>query len=161
MAYIRKNNRPGLTPELIRAEYAKGNGPKEVGDKYGCSRQAVSDMARRHNIFFDAARRTVHDNMPWDVPKEFRNQSAYRYLLAHTRYVEVGPDELTKVQLSRVRSFHRRVLQGDVLEFNPNTGFEWKHRKPSDNNLCIRLNEYSKPLTPEGEFIWARPVDVP
>jgi hypothetical protein len=162
MANTPKNNRPGLSPDLIRAEFAKGRGPQAIADEVGCSRQAVWDMANRYGIHWDAARKTVHENMPWAVPSQFRNESAYRYLLAHARYVETGGEGMRDTELKRVRSFHRRLLRDDsVLEFNPNTGFEYHAREESDDNLCIRLNEYSRPLTPEGEFIWARPLSVP
>lgn len=163
MTYVRKNNRPGLSPEFIRGQYAKGNGPTEIAEALGCSRQAVSDMATRHGIYWDAVRRTVHENMPWSVPREFRNEVAYRYLLAHARYVETGGiEELSKEQVRRLRSFYRRLLRDDsVLEFRPDTGFEFHPREASDNNLVIRVNEFAKPLTPEGKFIWARPTTVP
>lgn len=161
MAKLRVNE-VGLTPDIIRNRYAKGLGPTEIAREFGCSRQAVSDMAKKYGIEFDKVRNLVHDNFPWDVPGKYRTHAAYRNMWAYGRYFAGGWDSLTDAEQQRVIAFHNRMLPGDVvIEFNPNTGFEYVPRKESDGDLVFRQNLYSKDLTEVGEAIWVRPTVLP
>jgi len=119
-------------------------------------------MAKKYGIEFDKVRNIVHDNFPWDVPKKFRTLAPYRNLYAYGRYVASDWNSLTDAERERVLAFHNRMLPGDVvLEFDPNTGFEYVPRSKSDGNLVFRVNEYTKKPSEVGKRIWRRPTELP
>lgn len=171
-----KNNRPGLTPEIIESEKRKGLSQAEIARKYGVTRQAISDIKRRFpDAFSTTPREDVLKHFPWLVPgskdKPMTQQKPYRYLRDHGEYMATGGKGMSEEKLKRLRIFYKKLRDNNVVvEFDPTLppeigvaphgGFAYRPRLASDGDLIIRVNQYTT-LTEEGHSIWTFPPVEP
>jgi hypothetical protein len=148
----------------------KGFNQSEIAEMYGVTRQYVSWIKHTYGGRLTPRERTMQ-HWPFEVPEEMGQTSPYRRLRDHGEYAATGGVGMTEDQLRRLRSFYRKLREGNlVVEFDPNIrpipgvsnkgGWAYRQRTPTDEDLLIRVNEYTN-LTEEGRGIWRLPPHGP
>jgi len=118
-----------------------------------------------------ATRDWVLQHFPWRVIVEQGQAPVLRSLHDHAEFVVTGGAAMPDHRLKRLRAFYRALREADVVvEYNPDIppqpglsrkgGFALRPRRPTDGDLMIRINEYTR-LTTEGRNIWRLPEDDP
>ncbi|ERB55290.1 hypothetical protein N806_29685 [Rhodococcus sp. P27] len=148
----------------------KGYSQTEIAEMYGVTRQYVSWIKHTYGGRL-TPKEQVLQHFPWDVPVHMGQSSPYRRLRDHGEYVATGGVGMTEDKLKRLRTFYKRLRDGNlVVEFDPELppergvssvgGFAFRNREPDDDDLLIRVNEYTH-LTDEGKMIWRFPPREP
>jgi hypothetical protein len=173
----------GMTPdgilELMRSGEARTQ--NQIAAHFGVTRQAVSQMMKRHGITVAATPRQIAlENYPWETGVEFNDAYENRLMRDHAEYMATGGKDMAEWKLERLRKFYERLQENDeVIEFDPTLppipspkvwefgqertqvgGFAWRKRQPSDGDLIIRVNRYTK-LTDQGRMLWRYPPRLP
>src|SRR2546423_773962 len=109
-----------MTPGSIRALWIKGLNNKQIADHYGITPQAVSDMARRYDLYGADPRKQVKDAFPWKVLEKHRLASPNKRLRDHGEYFYSGGDGMSPNKLYRLAGFYRRLRQlRQVITYEP------------------------------------------
>lgn len=156
----------GLTPALIEELKRKGLNQAQIARQFGITRQAVSEMKRKHGKYSRTPREQALDHFPWRVPVGQQECTPDKRLRDHAEYVVTGGKGMEGWKLERLRAFHDRLAADDlVVEHDPTLppvegigcgGWRYVPRVASDGDLIIRVNEYTT-LTEEGRTMWTRP----
>jgi transcriptional regulator with XRE-family HTH domain len=157
--------KPKLSLEVIEQLKAQGLTQKEIADKLGVTRQAVSWWIRYHGGAISPRKELLETHFPWKVPGDMSETSLLRRLRDHGEWVATGGEGMSESKISRLFGFYRK-LQDYVVEFDPTLppepgiaphgGFALRKRTVRDRGLMIRVNKYTQ-LTEEGQRIWALP----
>jgi hypothetical protein len=159
-----------LSLSLIEELKDQGYSQSDIARMFGKTRQAVSWHKRTYGGKL-TPREEVARHFPWKVPHHQNQSSPYRRLRDHGEYVATGGKGMSKDKLSRLRSFYRKLREGNlILEFDPQIepisgvsnrgGFAFRALTEADADLLIRVNEYTC-LTDEGRMIWRLPTVDP
>jgi hypothetical protein len=95
------------------------------------------------------------------------NTSPFKRLRDHGEWVATGGVGMSDDKLTRLRAFYRKLRDDNlVVEYDPTIppipgvsnkgGWAYRQRTPTDEDLLIRVNEYTN-LTEEGRGIWRLP----
>lgn len=154
-----------LNLKLIEQMKQEGFTQKEIADKLGVTRQAVSWHVRHHGGKLNARAELLETHFPWKVPGEMCDTSLLRRLRDHGEFVATGGVGMSAAKLRRLTGFYRK-LRTQVVEFDPTLpptpsvapkgGFALRKRTAKDGDLMIRVNKHTK-LSDEGRRIWALP----
>lgn len=157
---------------LAAIEYWKSKGHTQswIARKYGVTRQAVSWWISYYGGHM-TPRQIVLQHFPWQVPAKMSQQAPYKLMRDHGEFVATAGEGMSETKLKRLRSWYRRLREeGLVLEFDPTLppvpgvankgGFAYRSRLPGDDDLLIRVNEYTD-LTEKGREIWILPQTDP
>jgi hypothetical protein len=170
-AKIKDDETPELTLAVIEDLKGKGFNQSEIADAYGVSRQAVS----WHKTTYSGRltpRELVMKEFPFPgIRRDFTQTAPYRCLRHHGEYIATGGVGMSAEKLQRLRTFYKRLRdEYMVLEFDPSIppqdgiskvgGWAYRHRRPTDSDLLVRVNEYTN-LTDEGRKIWRFPAVDP
>lgn len=159
-----------LSLAIIEDLKAKGWNQSQIAKEYGVTRQYISWIKHSYGGQL-TQRETVLQNFPWKVPTHMCQASAYRRMRDHGEFLITGGEGMSEIKLKRLRSFYKRLRDEDVvIEFDPNIppepgiaahgGFAYRKRLAKDEDLMIRVNEYTN-LTEEGRMIWRIPPIEP
>lgn len=157
----------GLTPEEVIYRLENGETQTEIARAEGCSRQYVSALAKRGgwvNPF-----KTMAENLPWDVEKDFSDNTIYKNVRRLGIYQTTG--ELKPSDMQHLRAFLQRLDTFNVVvDYDPqypanpgytNTpGFAYVPREERDEDYIIRIKPETK-LTTIGRRIWRKPAALP
>jgi len=165
------------TPAIIQALLNVGVRQAGIARMFGVSRQAIFDTCKRYGLYRQTRQELLDEFWPWDVPAGMTNQSPYKRLRDHGEYTltngkGVDGKGMTEDVLSRLRSFYRDLRVNNlIIEFDPSIppqpgfanrgGFIYRKRRKSDNDLLIRVNEYTKDLPEERMRVWKFPSREP
>ena len=154
-----------LSLDLIEQLKAEGLTQKQIADKLGVTRQAVSWHVRYHGGALPPRAELLETHFPWQVPGEMCDTSLLRRLRDHGEFVATGGEGMSAAKLNRLPGFYRK-LEKYVVEFDPalpplpgiapQGGFALRKRTKKDGDLMIRVNNHTQ-LTDEGRRIWALP----
>jgi transcriptional regulator with XRE-family HTH domain len=160
--------RAGVKLSLAVVEDLKNKGfnQSEIAEMYGVTRQYVSWIKHTYGGRL-TPRELVNQHFPFEVPMEMGQTSPFKRLRDHGEYVATGGVGMSEGKLQRLRSFYRKLRDEKlVLEFDPSIppipgisnkgGWAYRQRTPTDEDLLIRVNEYTD-LTEEGRGIWRLP----
>jgi hypothetical protein len=136
----------------------------------GVTRQYVSWIKHTYGGRL-TPREIVLRNFPFDVPAELGQATQFRRLRDHGEYVATHGIGMSEDKLQRLRSWYRKLREENlVVEFDPNIspipgvsnkeGWAYRKRTPTDEDLLIRVNEYTN-LSEEGRGIWRLPPHGP
>lgn len=113
----------------------------------------------------------IEELWPWDVPSRFHRAPPYMRLRDHLRWRAERGAGLSKDRLALLQGFYDRLRRDNVVvEFDPTIpkhpgvftgGWAFRDREESDGERIIRVNEYTKELSKEGEFVWRLPPIEP
>lgn len=159
----------GLTPEEVIYRIENGETQSEIARAEGCSRQYVSQLAKRGG--WESPFKTMAENMPWDVPAELRNNTIYKNVRRHGIWTTTN--SLSEVDKAHLRAFLQRLdLFQSVVDYDPeyppppkpgysNTrGFTYLPRTEADEDYIIRIKPGVR-ITPVGRHIWRIPSNMP
>lgn len=159
---------PKLTISAIESLKSRGYSQSDIAIMFGVTRQAVSWHVRHYGGQL-SPRQTVLEHFPFIMPVKVSQCSPVRRLRDHGEYLATGGIGMSKVKLSRLRSFYQR-LEDSVLEYDPDIppeagvsaagGIAFRRRRQSDQDLLIRVNEYTH-LSDQGRMIWRFPPVLP
>lgn len=155
-----------LSPAVVEDLKNKGFNQSEIAEMYGVTRQYVSWIKHTYGGRL-TPRELVNQHFPFEVPMEMGQTSPFKRLRDHGEYVATGGVGMSEGKLQRLRSFYRKLRDEKlVLEFDPSIppipgvsnkgGWAYRQRTPTDEDLLIRVNEYTD-LTEEGRGIWRLP----
>lgn len=155
-----------LSPSLIDRLKNRGMTQSEIARMYGVTRQYISWIKYYHGGAF-TPREDVLKHFPFVVSADHTQVSMYKRLRDHGEYVATGGVGMSEDKLSRLRGFYKKLREDDVVvEYDPTIppapgvsnrgGWAFRKREPSDENLLIRVNEYTD-LTETGRRIWRLP----
>jgi predicted transcriptional regulator len=153
-----------LTPAQI-AEYRIRNPhitQEQIAEMHGITPSRVSQI--KHSAGgYRTPREIVMDHYPWTVGREFTDQTIRQYTAHHLEYMATRGKGMSQRQLTRLRQFYQRMRKYDwVVEFNPEAGgFSYQKRTESDEDLIIRVNKFTAPLSAEGRLLWRYPPEIP
>jgi hypothetical protein len=159
-----------LSPSVIDRLKNHGMSQSEIARMYDVTRQYISWIKYYHGGRL-TPREIVLRHFPFNVPAALSQAAPYKRLRDHGEYVATGGVGMSEDKLSRLRGFYTRLQQeGLVLEYDPNIppepgvssvgGWAFRQREPKDENLLIRVNEYTD-LTEDGNEIWRLPPIEP
>jgi hypothetical protein len=170
---------PALTLEIIEQFKSKVN--PETGKKYtqsdiarmwGVSRQYVSKVkVHSGQPFSRSPRELATQSFPWpNIPAEHNQHHYAKRLHDHAEYMILLGDDMPFWKLYELRNFYRMLQREDaVVEYDPHVkstdkdpygGWRLVPRKPEDQELIIRVNEYTI-MYPESDVIWSWPPEFP
>lgn len=155
-----------LSPSVIDRLKNRGLTQSEIARMYGVTRQYISWIKYYHGGSF-TPREEILQHFPFVVPTKLTQASMYKRLREHGEYVATGGVGMSDEKLSRLHWFYRKLREADVVvEYDPTIppspgvsiqgGWAFRKREPSDENLLIRVNEYTD-LTETGRRIWRLP----
>lgn len=158
--------KPILELSEVRQLVIKGWSQQQIADYKGVSKAAVSRFFHDHPELL-SPRQTVGMHFPWKVPSALQACAPYKRMRDHAEWVATNGEGMTFTRKRLLRSWHRKLREGNlVLEFDPNIppdpgvskpgGFAYRSRVPSDNELLIRVNEYTD-LSAEGRELFRLP----
>lgn len=159
-----------LSPSVIDRLKNQGLSQSEIARLYNVTRQYISWIKYYHGGRL-TPREIALQHFPFVVPAALSQTAPYKNLRNHGEYVATGGVGMSEDKLSRLRSFYTKLRQeGLVLEYDPNIpplpgvsnrgGWAFRKREPADENLLIRVNEYTD-LTEDGNEIWRLPPTDP
>lgn len=160
------NNKYQISLAIIEELKRKGYNQTQIAEMFDVSRQAVS----YHKVVYGGTRtprEIVNDHFPFKAPRPFSQQSPCRRLRDHGEYMATGGKGMSEAKLKRLRAFYKKLRDENVVvEFDPNIpptpgvcrdgGFAFRTRLPEDEDLLVRVNEYTT-LSEEGRMIWRFP----
>lgn len=160
--------RPELSLAVVEDLKAKGYTQSEIARMYGVTRQYISWIRHYYGGRL-TPREMVLQHFPFQVPSHQTQTSPYRRLREHGEFMATGGVGMDESKLARLRGFYRR-LRDQVIEFDPRIppipgvssqgGWAYRPRRKSDEDLLIRVNEYTD-LTEQGRVIWRFPPAEP
>lgn len=161
---------PKLSIGEIEQLKNKGYNQSEIAEMYGKTRAAVSWHKRTYGGHM-TPRETVNEEWPWETTHAHGKAAPYKRLRDHAEYMVTSGKGMSEDKLKRLRTFYKRMRDEDlVIEFDPNLppepgvspngGFAYRKREMSDDDLLIRVNEYTR-LSELGETIWCFPPEDP
>ncbi|MFJ8930609.1 hypothetical protein ACIRLA_28900 [Streptomyces sp. NPDC102364] len=130
--------------ELLKLE-AAGHTHREIGAKFGVSRQAVTLRFNQMGEYVQAARKDVSAVLPWDLSQhpassKLKDSEAYIGLRAFVRQ-RLGLELSARGQLS-LKTFLNHVRAGEILSLHAVHGFEWEPWDSArDGDIVIRWPE--------------------
>ncbi|MEX3652600.1 XRE family transcriptional regulator [Mycolicibacterium fortuitum] len=159
-----------LTLAIVEALKNQGLSGADIARRYGVTRQYVSWIKHTYGGQLTEREKVLRE-FPFKVPEKQGQASPYRRLRDHAQFISTGGADMTPDQLQRLRSFYRKLRAGNlVVEFDPNIppipgvsskgGWAYRHRSPDDDELLIRVNEFTN-LTEKGCEIWCFPPRDP
>ncbi|OBG38156.1 repressor [Mycobacterium sp. E3198] len=159
-----------LTLAIVEALKNRGLSQSEIARQYGVTRQHVSWIKHTYGGRL-TPRESVLQRFPFRVPVKMGNTSPFKRLRDHGEYVVTGGVGMSEDKLQRLRSFYRKLRENDlVVEFNPNIppipgvssrgGWAFRERTKDDEDLLIRVNEYTH-IADELRDIWRFPAVDP
>lgn len=171
---IQKKGRPEpvLTPAIIADLLRKGMSQSDIAREWGYTRQYVSWIKYYHGGIPKTPRETASDHFPFVMVGAEHGQTApYKRLRDHGEYMATGGLGMSQDKLSRLRGFYRKLHDDNVvLEYDPGLppepglssqgGWAYRSRVGADEDLLIRVNEYTD-LTEPGRMIWRFPPVEP
>ncbi len=130
--------------ELLKLE-AAGLTHKEIGVKFGVSRQAVTKRFNGMDKYARQEYRDVAKVLPWDLEDfpdkdALKNSEAFTGLRAYVRG-RMGGGVSPRSELA-LRTFWNHLTAGEVLALDDVQGAHWVRRDPErDKDLVIRWPE--------------------
>lgn len=157
-----------LTLAAIEGLKRKGFTQSDIARMFGKTRGAVSYHVRTYGGTL-TPRQTVMQHFPFVVPVAMGMASPCRNLRNHGEKFATGGVGMDPVALKRLENFYKR-LRDEVVEFDRTLppeegvstagGWAYRPRLESDEDLLIRVNEYTD-LTDQGRLIWRLPPMEP
>lgn len=165
-----KDRSEKLTLAIVEDLKGKGYSQTEIAEMFGVTRQYVSWIKHTYGGRL-TPREEVLKQFPWDVDTSMQRASPYRRLRDHGEYIATGGIGMSEDKLKRLRNFYNKLRTQDlVVEYDPSIpptpgvsnmgGFAFRPRTPEDDDLLIRVNEYTA-LTDRGRMIWRFPPRDP
>lgn len=168
-----KGRLPVRTTRLSTGEIetlkAQGYNQTQIAKMFGVSRQAVSWHLKTYGGRL-TPRQVANESWPWDTTSAHGKAKPYQRLRDHGEFMATGGRGMSEDKLKRLRSWWHKLREENlVVEFDPNLppvpgvsprgGFAYRQRVSDDDELLIRVNEYTR-LTEEGKMIWCWPSDL-
>lgn len=172
--------KPSFTPQEL-AEFLHKINP-DTGKRYNqadaaqyfkCSRQHITQTIKRYPTYFrflDTARKKAMRQIPWEASTLQFETDIYRRIRDHAEYMATGGKGMPKWKLRRLWHFYNKIENENlVVEFDPsippnkysqNGGFAFRYREPWDDDLIIRVNDYTN-IDPDGKWLWVIPPRKP
>ncbi|GAA1471445.1 hypothetical protein P4N68_07180 [Corynebacterium felinum] len=158
----------GLTSEIVLNLMRQGMRQTDIATEYGVTRQYVGKLAKQGG--YESPITEVTQNLPWDVPQEYFDNTIYKYLRLHGHRMHAGVDSLSDASKAKLRAFYRKLKHFNmVVDYSPdypqmpgvtNTpGFAYVPRVKEDGNYVIRIREGIN-LTSAGRKLWKMPKDL-
>ena len=157
----------GLTPDLVRELLDDGLKQADIAREYGVSRQYVSKLAKQagHQNPFQI----LHENLPWDVPGEFTDNTLWKNLRRHGILMTTG--KLGEADRIHLRALYRKLaLFNQVVDFDPDypalpglsstPGFAYVPRTEKDEDFMVKIRPGTN-ITRIRDHIWRMPPEIP
>lgn len=150
-----------LTPQSYAALRSAGKTKADIARYFGVSRQAVTDMLRRHGIDAREPRTKILDEFPFGkLGAPHWDAHISRRLRDHAVFMATGA--LPRSEKRRLFTFYTYLRSnGYVTVFDrENGGWGYVKREPKDGDMLFRINSYVvRPLTEKDMVIWSFPPD--
>ncbi|UVK64210.1 immunity repressor [Mycobacterium phage Norz] len=162
---------PRLSLEVIEALKATGETEADIARMYGVTPQAVSWHVHTYGGKL-TARQVIRREYPFKVPEPLSQCTPHKRLRDHGEYIATRGKGMKEYKLKRLRSFYRMLRENNwVVEFDPNIppipgvskrgGWAYRERQESDEDLLIRVNEYTTLSEIGRHHIWRFPSVEP
>lgn len=127
----------------------------------------MSQLAKRGG--WESPFKTMAENLPWDVPRELRDNTIYKNVRRHG--IWKTNNNLSEVDRAHLRAFLQKLeIFNSVVDYDPkypavpgysNTpGFAYLPRTETDEDYIIKIKTGVR-LTQLGEQIWRKPTNIP
>lgn len=166
----KSRNKSGLTPSIINALKAKNWSQARIARAYNVTPQYVSWIKSHYGGIIESPSETAKTLWPWKVESRFHWSSVNARLRDHLKFAAGKSEDISEERWVLLQNFYKRLREGDlVVEYDPNIppsegistgGWAFRPRLESDDDLIIRVNEYTN-LSDEGEFVWVLPPELP
>ena len=164
----KSGSRSPLVFSVIEELRRKGYNQTQIAEMHGVTRQAVSWQKVTYGGAV-STRQIVNEAWPWHTTHAHSRSKCFQRMRDHGEFMATGGRGMTDDKLNRLYAWWRQLRDLDVvLEFDPdlppekgispNGGFAYRKRKKSDEDLLIRVNEYTD-LSEEGRMIWCWPPE--
>ncbi|QAY08650.1 immunity repressor [Mycobacterium phage Rajelicia] len=162
---------PRLSLEVIEALKAAGETEADIARMYGVTPQAVSWHVHTYGGKL-TARQVIRREYPFKVPEPLSQCAPHKRLRDHGEYIATRGKGMKEYKLKRLRSFYRMLRENNwVVEFDPDIppipgvskrgGWAYRERQESDEDLLIRVNEYTTLSEIGRHHIWRFPSVEP
>lgn len=150
-----------LTPQSYAALRSAGKTKADIARYFSVSRQAVSDMLRRHGIDDREPRRVILDDYPFGTMSGAHSDAHInRMLRNHGVFMATGA--LPRTVKRELFKFYAHLRDNNlIVVFDPeNGGWSYDERTRKDGDMLFRINRFIvRPLTEKDMVIWAFPPD--
>lgn len=157
----------GLTPDLVRDMIDAGQKQADIARQFGVSRQYVSKLAKKAG--HESPFKVLHDNLPWDVPGEYTDNTLWKNLRRHGILMTTG--HLGEPDRVHLRGLYRKLgLFNQVVDFDPSypplpglsstPGFAYVPRTERDEDFMVKIRPGTN-ITRIGDRIWRMPPEIP
>jgi hypothetical protein len=166
-----RHNKTGLTPAVIQELLNQGNTRSDIARMHGVSRQYINWIETNYGGVSKTPRQATKDSFPYETGGGYHGSIIERLLRHHLEYMATGGKGMSRDKLQRLRSFYTKLQRDNtVVVFDPEIlpsegnkfgGFAYVGRLDTDEGLIIRVNQYTKPLSPEDKELWRMPPRIP
>ncbi len=172
---LQANSRTPLVFGEIEELRRRGLNQSEIAAMHGVSRQAVSWQKKTYGGML-TPRQLVQKEWPWETTSLHGKSKAFQRLRDHGEFMVTAGGGMSEDKLQRLKSWWRTLRRQDVvLEFDPSTpphpglspygGFAYMKRVVEDDDLLIRVNEFTRTddagrLSASAAAMWRWPDNI-
>ncbi|QNJ42030.1 hypothetical protein [Streptomyces buecherae] len=126
---------------ILLQEFYAGLTPVALAEKYGVTRQGVQWRLNKLGIYIQGDNARINQLLPWNLSghprkRAYMQQRSYRGARAYMQRQQ--GQELSQRAVDDLEAFERRLSAGQILAFDPESGFSYVQRTPEDGNLIFR-----------------------
>lgn len=158
----------GLSPDLVLKLMDEGQSQTEIAREYGVTRQYVSKLAKKGGYVNKF--RVVSDNLPWEVHRDFAENTIYKNLRRHGIAMAHGFDELGAADQKHLQALYKKIAVFNVVVdydpeypalpgFSNSRGFAFLPRLKRDRDFIVRIRP-GMTLSHQGKKLWRLPADL-
>lgn len=119
----------GPSPETLKGLLDAGVTQREIGERYGVTRQTVYYWIKRAGLGVRPAGMSHKDFLPWDVKAEDHHDSIARALRWYSTKQQGGDlDPVARREVERLLEFLKE--EKVVVDYSRERGFHFRRRKP-------------------------------
>lgn len=160
---------PYLTLSQIEDLKRQGFTQSEIGEMFNLTRQAISWIKCTYGGSL-TPREQMRGKFPWAITGDFKKAAPSQRLRDHAEFMATGGKGMPEYKLKNLRGFYKKLRDKNVVvEYDPSIppspgikpgGWAYRERVPTDEDLIIRVNEYST-LSDDDKWIWEFPPEEP
>ncbi|AKK10420.1 helix-turn-helix domain-containing protein [Corynebacterium uterequi] len=160
----------GLTADIAIQLLESGESQAAIAREFGVTQQYVSKILKGAGYVYVTPSKFVAENMPWDVPTEWRNATIHNSIRLMA-FWNMDHELIKGEAVGKLSRFlNKLIVFNQVVDFNLNyppikglnskPGFAYVPRTPEDEGMAIKIRPGIR-LTAEGRKLWAMPKELP
>lgn len=159
--------KPTTSRSEIEALEAKGLTREEIADLKGVTESGLSwHMRHTGGKPPETMVERLKKSLPWEITGERVWAAPYRWILLHLEFLETRGKGMSDMKIHKLKGFYRTMTErNSIVRYAPDIpphpgqkfgGFQYVPRTESDEDLILRLDEYTR-IPAESRDRWRVP----